>query len=129
MDQLYRDCGDNEVMPISPDLASSPSSLSLTPLNSKSQSAHQRLIALCPTPITKIPALLKYLDTFYTDPAGWSFLAELYADLGLYAQSFSALGHLLLIQPWDTFAIIRCAETCYTMRYVMSSVFSSFFLR
>ncbi|KAK4688607.1 ER membrane protein complex subunit 2, partial [Tremellales sp. Uapishka_1] len=83
-------------------------------------SAQQRLITLSlssPTiDVSKtIAALLKYLDTFYTDPSAWSFLAELYADLGLYPQSMAALGHLMLIQTWDSAAVQRAGETAFTM--------------
>ncbi|KAK1923098.1 hypothetical protein DB88DRAFT_493778 [Papiliotrema laurentii] len=79
-------------------------------------SAHQRLIALhLPTPTSAIPLLLTYLDTFYTDPAGWSLLAELYADQGLYAQSLTALGHVMVIQSWDSGAVCRAGETAYTL--------------
>lgn len=81
------------------------------------QSAYQRLIALSQTtaPNTTITLLLGYLDTFYTDPAGWSLLAELYADQGLYAQSLAALGHVMLINTWDSIAVCRAGETAYTM--------------
>ncbi|RSH85289.1 hypothetical protein EHS25_005096 [Saitozyma podzolica] len=80
-------------------------------------SAYQRLIALSQTtaPNTTITLLLGYLDTFYTDPAGWSLLAELYADQGLYAQSLAALGHVMLINTWDSIAVCRAGETAYTM--------------
>jgi len=67
------------------------------------------------TPASAIPILLTYLDVFYTDPAGWSLLAELYADLGLYGQSLTALGHVVLIQSWDSGAVCRSGETAYTM--------------
>ena len=83
------------------------------------QSAHQRLIALSlPNPIQAIPLLLTYLDTFYSDPAGWSLLAELYAEQGMYSQSLIALGHVMLIQTWDSGAVCRAGETAYTMRWV-----------
>jgi predicted Zn-dependent protease len=74
-------------------------------------------IALSQTtaPNTTITLLLGYLDTFYTDPAGWSLLAELYADQGLYAQSLAALGHVMLINTWDSIAVCRAGETAYTM--------------
>ena len=82
------------------------------------QSAQQRLIALQlynPNPLAAITSLLTYLDIFYSDPAGWALLAELYADQGLYAQSMTALGHLMLIQSWDSAAVCRAGETAYTM--------------
>ena len=80
------------------------------------QAALQRLISLTLSkPSEAIPALLKYLDIFYTDPAGWSLLAELYADLGLYAQSLTALEHVMLMQAWDSAVVRRAAETAYTM--------------
>ncbi|ORY31204.1 hypothetical protein BCR39DRAFT_526840 [Naematelia encephala] len=78
-------------------------------------SAHQRLISLSlSTPQTAIPLLLTYLDTFYSDAAGWSLLADLYAELGLYAQSLSALGHVMLLQTWDSDAVCRAGEIAYT---------------
>ncbi|ORX41019.1 hypothetical protein BD324DRAFT_612908 [Kockovaella imperatae] len=78
--------------------------------------AHQRLIALqLNNPSAAITSLLSYLDIFYSDPNGWSLLAELYADLGLYPQSLTALGHLLVIQAWDSAAVCRAGETAYTM--------------
>jgi predicted Zn-dependent protease len=81
-----------------------------------SQSAHQRLIALSiSSPTSTIPLLQKYLDTFYSDPAAWSLLAELYADQGLYGQSLAALGHVMVIQTWDSGAVCRAGETAYTM--------------
>ena len=80
------------------------------------KSAHQRLIALSLVlPQTAIPLILAYLDTFYTDPAAWSLLAELYADQGLYAQSLTALGHVMIMQSWDSGAVCRAGETAYTM--------------
>jgi hypothetical protein len=48
-------------------------------------------------------------------------LAELYADQGMYAQSLSALGHLMILQTWDSDAVRRAAETAYTMGYVGQS--------
>ena len=80
------------------------------------KSAHQRLIALSlASPQTAIPLILAYLDIFYTDPAAWSLLAELYADQGLYAQSLTALGHVMVMQTWDSDAVCRAGETAYTM--------------
>ncbi|GMK54657.1 hypothetical protein CspeluHIS016_0112430 [Cutaneotrichosporon spelunceum] len=78
-------------------------------------SALQRFVALAPTREETITRLLKYLDTFYADPQGWSLLAELYADAGAYAQSLTALGHLMVLQTWDSMAVERTAETAYTM--------------
>lgn len=81
------------------------------------QAAHQRLIALSAetSPSQTIPLVLKYLDTFYSDASAWSYLAELYADEGLYGQSLAALGHVMIIQSWDVNAVRRAAETAYTM--------------
>lgn len=62
-----------------------------------------------------ITLLLQYLDIFYSDPQAWSLLADLYADQGAYAQSMSALGHLMILQTWDSLAVERAAETAYTM--------------
>ena len=66
-------------------------------------------------PPVAIQRLLLYLDIFYTDPAGWSLLAEMYADQGLYAQSLAALGHIMIVQNWDSGAVCRAGETAYTM--------------
>jgi hypothetical protein len=71
------------------------------------------------TPSTLIPMLLAYLDIFYTDPAGWSLLADLYAEQGMYGQSLTALGHVTVIQSWDSGAVCRSGETAYTMGYVL----------
>lgn len=56
----------------------------LPPLTFLSQLAHRRLLSL-PSLTTeqRIPLLLKYLDTFYTDIDAWVLLSELYASLGL----------------------------------------------
>lgn len=59
--------------------------------------------------------MLKYLDTFYSDANAWSYLAELYADEGLYAQSLTALGHVMILQSWDVNAVRRAGETAFTM--------------
>lgn len=75
------------------------------------QAAHRRLIAISPSPL---PQLVRYLDTFHSDPEGWSLLADLYADEGAYAQSLTALGQLMLLQTWDSQAVERAAETAYT---------------
>ncbi|WVW80838.1 hypothetical protein I302_102827 [Kwoniella bestiolae CBS 10118] len=81
-------------------------------------SAHQRLISLTlslSSPSSAIPPLLKYLDTFYSDPSGWSLLSELYCEQGMYVQSLDALGHLLSLQPWDEGAVRRAGEVAYTL--------------
>jgi predicted Zn-dependent protease len=81
------------------------------------QSAHQRLIALSLPlgPSHSIPLLLTYLDTYYTDAQGWSLLADLYCELGLYAQGLTALGHVLVVQGWDGGAVSRSGGVAYTM--------------
>ncbi|KAA1101502.1 hypothetical protein PGT21_022763 [Puccinia graminis f. sp. tritici] len=63
---------------------------------------------------TAIQLLVDHLDTVYSDPEGWLQLADIYASLGLYEQSLSALEDLILIQPENTFHILRYAETAYT---------------
>ena len=63
---------------------------------------------------TAIELLVDHLDTVYSDPEGWLQLADAYASLGLYSQSLSALEDLILIQPENTFHILRYAETAYT---------------
>ncbi|WVQ63302.1 uncharacterized protein L199_001454 [Kwoniella botswanensis] len=80
-------------------------------------SAHQRLISLTlsSSPTSAIPLLLKYLDTFYSDPSGWSLLSEQYCELGMYTQALDALGHLMSLQPWDEGAVRRAGEVAYTM--------------
>ncbi|WWD08318.1 hypothetical protein V865_006429 [Kwoniella europaea PYCC6329] len=80
-------------------------------------SAHQRLISLTlsSSPTSAIPLLLKYLDTFYSDPSGWSLLSEQYCELGMYTQALDALGHLMSVQPWDEAAVRRAGEVAYTM--------------
>ncbi|PLW10601.1 hypothetical protein PCANC_06672 [Puccinia coronata f. sp. avenae] len=63
---------------------------------------------------TGIQLLVDHLDIVYSDPEGWLQLADAYASLGLYEQSLSALEDLILIQPENTFHILRYAETAYT---------------
>jgi len=63
---------------------------------------------------TGIQLLVDHLDTVYSDPEGWLQLADAYASLGLYEQSLSALEDLILLQPENTFHILRYAETAYT---------------
>lgn len=63
---------------------------------------------------TGIQLLTEHLDTVYSDPEGWLQLAEAYASLGLYEQSLSALEDLILLQPENTFHLLRYAETAYT---------------
>ncbi|MBW0473194.1 hypothetical protein O181_012909 [Austropuccinia psidii MF-1] len=62
-----------------------------------------------------IQLLVEHLETVYSDPEGWLQLAESYATLGLYEQSLSALEDLILLQPENTFHLLRYAETAYTM--------------
>ncbi|WRT70701.1 uncharacterized protein IL334_007699 [Kwoniella shivajii] len=81
-------------------------------------SAHQRIISLnlsSSSPSSAIPPLLKYLDTFYSDPSGWSILSELYCELAMYVQALDAIGHLLVIQPWDESAVRKAGEVAYTL--------------
>lgn len=70
-------------------------------------------------PSATIPALLQYLDTFYTDADAWTLLAEQYAESGLHAQALSAWGHVMLIQPWDSRAVGRAAGVAYTAGYAL----------
>ena len=69
-------------------------------------------------PSVAITKLLQYLDIFYSDPTAWSLLAEIYADQGLYGQSLTALGHVMVINSWDSAVVCRAGETAYTMGYV-----------
>ncbi|WVN89700.1 uncharacterized protein L203_104930 [Cryptococcus depauperatus CBS 7841] len=77
--------------------------------------AHQRLISLSLPSSSAIPLLLSYLDTFYSDPAAWSVLADLYCEKGLYSQALTALGHIAIISNWDDGVIRRSGEVAYTM--------------
>ncbi|UOH79586.1 hypothetical protein LQV05_000593 [Cryptococcus neoformans] len=61
--------------------------------------AHQRIISLALPSLSAIPLLLSYLDVFYSDPAAWSLLADLYSEQGLYSQSL----------------VRRCGEVAYTL--------------
>ncbi|KAG0142429.1 hypothetical protein CROQUDRAFT_662506 [Cronartium quercuum f. sp. fusiforme G11] len=61
-----------------------------------------------------VSLLVDYLDTVYSDPEGWIQLAEIYCKLGSYDQALYALEDLILIQPDNTFHILRYAETAYT---------------
>ncbi|WVQ95641.1 hypothetical protein IAU59_002739 [Kwoniella sp. CBS 9459] len=83
-------------------------------------SAHQRMIALSlssPNTSTSVAItnLLTYLDIFYSDPAGWSLLAELYCEQGMYPQALGALGHLMSLQTWDEGVVKRAGEVAYTL--------------
>ncbi|KAK9898705.1 hypothetical protein P389DRAFT_167255, partial [Cystobasidium minutum MCA 4210] len=62
-----------------------------------------------------IALLVDHLDTVYNDAEGWSELASVYEKLGMYAQSLSCLGDLILLEPTNTFHILRHAETAYTI--------------
>ncbi|OXG96161.1 hypothetical protein C345_00370 [Cryptococcus neoformans A2-102-5] len=77
--------------------------------------AHQRIISLALPSLSAIPLLLSYLDVFYSDPAAWSLLADLYSEQGLYSQSLGALGHLSIINSWDDGVVRRCGEVAYTL--------------
>jgi predicted Zn-dependent protease len=81
------------------------------------QSAHQREIALLlpDGPAVVIPYLVTYLDTFYTDAAGWALLADQYAEAGMHAQALTALGHVMLINAWDSDAVERAGAVAYTL--------------
>ncbi|ORY89170.1 hypothetical protein BCR35DRAFT_276278, partial [Leucosporidium creatinivorum] len=59
--------------------------------------------------------LVEHLDTVYNDIEGWSQLASVYAGMGLYPQSLSALSHLLLLAPHNPFHLLHHAETAYTL--------------
>lgn len=68
-----------------------------------------------------ITRLLEYLDTFYVDASAWSLLAELYADEGAYGQSLTALGHVMVLQTWDSHTVTRAGETAFTMGWVLAA--------
>ncbi|EIW69895.1 hypothetical protein TREMEDRAFT_29601 [Tremella mesenterica DSM 1558] len=92
--------------------------------------AHQRLIAvsLSTTDVpTTIPVLLTYLDNFYSDPSAWSLLADLYCRVQMYAQALTAMGHLMLLQSWDSNAVTKAGEIAYTMKDYSLSL--KYFLR
>ncbi|EGG00939.1 uncharacterized protein MELLADRAFT_79136, partial [Melampsora larici-populina 98AG31] len=61
-----------------------------------------------------INLLVQHLDTVYSDPESWIQLAETYCTLGLYDQALSALEDLIILQPDNTFHLLRYAETAYT---------------
>lgn len=64
----------------------------MLPSISSRQLAHRRLLSL-PSLTTeqRIPLLLKYLDTFYTDIDAWVLLSELYASIELFVLACSRL--------------------------------------
>ncbi|KAH9807903.1 hypothetical protein DFH28DRAFT_1071478 [Melampsora americana] len=64
-----------------------------------------------------IRLLVQHLDTVYSDPESWIQLAETYSTLGLYDQALSALEDLIILQPDNTFHLLRYAETAYTASY------------
>lgn len=61
-----------------------------------------------------IHVLVQYLDTYYTDLAGWLSLATAYAHLALYAQALAALAHAVVLAPSDPWVALKYAETAYT---------------
>ncbi|KAE8541360.1 hypothetical protein D1P53_002719 [Cryptococcus gattii VGV] len=77
--------------------------------------AHQRIISLALPSPSAISSLLSYLDIFYSDPAAWSLLSDLYSEQGLYSQALGALGHLSIINSWDDGVVRRCGEVAYTL--------------
>nr|ACZ80645.1 conserved hypothetical protein [Cryptococcus depauperatus] len=87
--------------------------------------AHQRLISLSLPSSSAIPLLLSYLDTFYSDPAAWSVLADLYCEKGLYSQALTVLGHIAIISNWDDGVIRRSGEVAYTMGYFSLHIVSA----
>ncbi|KAL8292808.1 hypothetical protein RQP46_000502 [Phenoliferia psychrophenolica] len=90
-------------------------------LNESDVAIRKRLIALhlhAPLLASKekgIELLVEYLDAVYNDPEGWAELATVYASLHLYAQSLSALSHLVLLLPHNPYHLLRHAETAYTL--------------
>ncbi|EGG00374.1 uncharacterized protein MELLADRAFT_111916 [Melampsora larici-populina 98AG31] len=64
-----------------------------------------------------ISLLVQHLDTVYSDPESWIQLAETYCTLGLYDQALSALEDLIILQPDNTFHLLRYAQTAYTARH------------
>ncbi|GAA5917266.1 hypothetical protein JCM6882_009267 [Rhodosporidiobolus microsporus] len=61
-----------------------------------------------------VQILTHYLDTYYLDAVSWSTLSSAYARLGLYPQALSALGHAVLIQPQNSWTLLKYAETAFT---------------
>lgn len=61
-----------------------------------------------------IAVLVKYLDTYYTDPEAWQELATLYSELYMYSQAAFALEELILLVPHNSFFVLQYAETLYT---------------
>ncbi|GAA5823959.1 hypothetical protein JCM11251_003358 [Rhodosporidiobolus azoricus] len=61
-----------------------------------------------------VQILTHYLDTYYLDAPSWSLLSTTYARIGLYPQALSALSHAILIQPQNSWTLLKYAETAYT---------------
>ncbi|SGY64301.1 BQ5605_C007g04893 [Microbotryum silenes-dioicae] len=59
--------------------------------------------------------LVEYLETYYQDPEAWSMAARTYAEMGSYAQSLTALSHLILLATHNPFHLLHHAETAYTL--------------
>lgn len=68
-----------------------------------------------------ITVLVKYLDTYYTDPEAWQELAALYSELYMYAQAAFALEELILLVPHNSFFVLQYAETLYTAGEIAAS--------
>ena len=62
-----------------------------------------------------VEMLVEHLETTYSDPDGWSELCAAYERLGMLPQALSCLADLILLQPTNTFHVLRHAEMLYTL--------------
>jgi tetratricopeptide (TPR) repeat protein len=62
-----------------------------------------------------ISALVKYLDTYYSDAEAWIELSQLYLSLHLYQRAAFCMEELMLLQAANPIWHLKYAEITYTM--------------
>jgi tetratricopeptide (TPR) repeat protein len=62
-----------------------------------------------------ISALVKYLDTYYSDPEAWIELCSLYLSLNLYQRAAFCMEELILLQAANPIWHLKYAEIMYTL--------------
>ncbi|GAB5589610.1 hypothetical protein Unana1_04510 [Umbelopsis nana] len=62
-----------------------------------------------------ISALVKYLDTYYSDPEAWIELCSLYLSLHLYQRAAFCMEELILLQAANPIWHLKYAEIMYTL--------------
>ncbi|CAO3660384.1 unnamed protein product [Umbelopsis vinacea] len=62
-----------------------------------------------------ISALVKYLDTYYSDPEAWIELCSLYLSMHLYQRAAFCMEELILLQAANPIWHLKYAEIMYTL--------------